>query len=128
MRMRFTYWICALVLTAASGALASAASAQNVPSRFGLIPGETVSDTINRAFFNSSGDIYRNTSFARQAQVIIGPFPENELIRDAQLIEVLYRDLLREQVASDPIVRTPDLKNPYDTTLLTNPSLRTTGP
>lgn len=84
----------------------------------------TVSEVFNRAFFNESGDFYHNRSIPRQAAYIIGPglpggagFPELELERDAKLINTLYRDLLEQQVASDPVIRTPDLPNPFDTSI-----------
>ncbi len=85
----------------------------------------TVPELFNRAFFNESGDFYENRTLPRQAAYIIGPglpgragFPDLEIERDAKLINVLYNDLLEQQVSSDPVIRTPDLANPFGTSLL----------
>jgi hypothetical protein len=86
---------------------------------------ETIPNLFERAFFNESGDFFRNRSPQRQAEFIIGPgFPDLELERDAELVEDIYRDLLEQQVASDPVLRTPDLPNPYDTSIRLLPASR----
>jgi hypothetical protein len=50
-------------------------------------------------------------------------FPENEIARDAELINTVYRDALYQQTNNDPYIRTPDLPNPYNTSLLMSPHL-----
>lgn len=129
------------IFTAASSVLASAAMAQTYPSEpqvpvsprtLGIEAPLTsepnrvigLSELFNRAFFNESGDFYQNRSIPNQIKFMIGPglfegarFPDLELERDAKLINVLYQDALEQQVSSDPVIRTPDLVNPFNTSL-----------
>ncbi|MFP4104278.1 hypothetical protein [Coleofasciculus sp.] len=116
-------WLRGLVV-AASTIMASTALAQTEPSDFEPIRLETIPGTFERAFFNESGTFYENRSIDRQIEYIIGPggiggaaFPDLELERDAELINILYEDMLNQQFASDPVIRTPDLPNPFDTSV-----------
>ncbi|MEO8893578.1 MAG: hypothetical protein ABI417_18990, partial [Coleofasciculaceae cyanobacterium] len=75
-------------------------------------------------FYEESGDFYRNSSIQRQIGWIIGPglpgragFPDLQIERDAKRVNILYRDALEQQASSDPIIRTPDLPNPFNSTL-----------
>jgi hypothetical protein len=80
----------------------------------------TVADAVNRAIFNQSGDIYRNTGIDRQATFLLGlSYPEHEYLNDAQSVNKIYQDVLRQR-ASNP-VRTTDLPNPFTESLLTSP-------
>jgi len=121
--MRLTQLISALALAAASSLLATAAKAQT-NSGYGPIRVETIPEAFDRTFYEESGDIYRNSSIQRQIGWIIGPglpgragFPDLQIERDARRIGILYRDALEQQVSSDPIIRTPDLPNPFSSTL-----------
>jgi hypothetical protein len=81
---------------------------------------ETVADAVNKAIFNESGDIYRNTGIDRQATLLFGlSYPEHEYLKDAQSLGRIYNDALRQR-ASEP-VRTADLPNPFNGSLL-NPA------
>jgi hypothetical protein len=78
-----------------------------------------------------SENFFENRDFGSQIEFLLGPgpidrasFPELEITRDAFLLDLVYRDLLAEQVASDPIIRTPDLANPYGTSLRLRPYYR----
>src|SRR5919199_1728340 len=142
MQMRLTKLLGALVLAAASTGLTSAALAQTSPSSpaevttsprtldldasFPTPPNrlETVSEAFNRAFFQDSGDYYRNLSIPRQLSHFIGPglpggagFADLELERDAKRLNRLYNEALELQVSSDPVIRTPDLPNPFNSSL-----------
>ncbi len=135
MQMQLTRLLSALVLVTASSVLASAATAQQTDnSGFERISLESVEDTFDRAFYNESGDFYHNRSLPRQAAFIIGPglpggagFPDLEIERDAKLINTLYEDVLEQQVSSDPVIRTPDLPNPFNTTLRSQTGNRQIG-
>jgi hypothetical protein len=126
-----------LFIAVASSTWASAATAQTSQSntaRFAPIRVPRISETFNRAFFNESEDFYTNRSIGRQIDVLIGTglpgraaYPELEIERDAQLINILYNDVLEQQVASDPILRTLDLPNPYNTSLRVFPAYRSFG-
>jgi len=146
--MRLTQLLGALVLAAASSGFVSAANAQTTPlnpvvqptvpprtlgldTSFTTPPNrlETVPEAFNRAFFQESGDFYRNRKIDRQINYIIGAgvpwgagFPDLEIERDAQRLTNLYRETLELQVASDPVIRTPDLPNPFNSSLRINSS------
>ncbi len=82
----------------------------------------TVEEVFNRAFFENDPEFFRNRSLGRQLNLIFGPdFPENEIIQDTRLVHILYQDVLEQQASSDPIIRTPDLPNPYESTILVSP-------
>ena len=142
--MRLTKLLGALVLAAASTGLASAVTAQTAPTSPTVVPVPASPRTIgvdpyltnknkkiktnqykkNRSFFKESGDFYRNRKIPRQINYIIGAgvpwgagFPDLELERDAERITNLYRELLEIQVSSDPVLRTPDLLNPFNTSV-----------
>ncbi|AHJ28882.1 hypothetical protein PN465_03560 [Nodularia spumigena CS-584] len=91
---------------------------------------ETTNDTFERAFFQNDRNFYENSTPKRQLESLMGSgsvfrnsFPENEIARDAELLNTLYRDVMKQQVSNDPYLRTPDLPNPYDTSLLMSPRL-----
>ncbi|MGC1394513.1 MAG: hypothetical protein WA828_09570 [Coleofasciculaceae cyanobacterium] len=112
-----------VLVAAASSLLATAAKAQT-NSNYGPIRVETIPEAINRSFYQESGDIYRNSSIQRQIGWLIGPglpgragFPDLQIERDARRVNILYRDALEQQVSSGPIIRTPDLPNPFNSTL-----------
>lgn len=78
-----------------------------------------------------SENFFENRDLGSQIEFLIGPgpinrasFPELEITRDASLLDLVYHDFLEEQVASDPIIRTPDLTNPYGTSLRLRPHYR----
>jgi hypothetical protein len=91
---------------------------------------ETANEVFDRAFFKNDRNFYGNNTFKRQIDWIVGSgslfrnsFPENEIARDAELVNVVYRDVLNQQVSNDPYIRTPDLPNPYNTSLMMSPRL-----
>lgn len=91
---------------------------------------ETPNEVFDRAFFKNDRNFYGNNTFRRQIDWLVGPgslfrnsFPESEIARDAELVNVVYRDILNQQVGNDPYIRTPDLPNPYNTSLMMSPRL-----
>ncbi len=113
-----------LVLIAAAFAPSVAFAQENVPNY------ETASDTMERAFFKNDPNFYRNNSFERNLDLILGTgslfrnsFPENEIARDAELVNNVYRDIMTQQATNDPYIRTPDLPNPYNSSLMMSPRL-----
>ena len=88
-----------------------------------------LSEVFNRAFFNDSGDFYDAITIGSQLNLLLGfksfpegSYPENEIADDAQLLNYLLQDALAQQVQSAPPLRTPDLENPFDTSLFQNPA------
>ncbi|MBE8989722.1 hypothetical protein [Nostoc sp. LEGE 12450] len=125
MRIKFKTLGGLLVLLAAGIAFPSVAFAQTETPRT-----ETTSDVFERAFFSHDRNFYENGSLKRQLDSLLGSgssfggsFPENEIARDAELVNTLYHDVLTQQVGNDPYLRTPDLPNPYDTSLIMSPRL-----
>ncbi len=91
---------------------------------------ESTNDVFERAFFKNDPNFYRNQSIWRQIDFILGQgslfrnsFPEHEIARDAELMNILYRDTLNQQATHDPYIRTPDLPNPYTSSILMSPAL-----
>ncbi|RCJ25053.1 hypothetical protein A6S26_17835 [Nostoc sp. ATCC 43529] len=114
-----------LMLLAAGIAFPSVVAAQTETPK-----SETTSDVFERAFFRHDRNFYENGSLKRQLDSFFGAgasfggsFPENEIARDAQLVNTLYHDVLTQQAGNDPYIRTPDLPNPYDTSLMMSPRL-----
>lgn len=122
--MRLTQLIGALVLASASTVLAWPAMAQTDSTSFEPIRLETIPEAFNRAFFRESNDYYYSRTIPSQIQYMFGPgvpgratFPDLLIERDAERINRLYNDVLEQQVSSDPVLRTPDLPNPFDTSI-----------
>ncbi len=132
--MRLTKLLSALVLATASSVLASAAKAQTDPSGFEPIRLETIPEAFERTIFTDSKDFYHSRSIPGQIRYLLGPgipgragFADLEIERDAERTFNLYREVLEQQVSSDPIIRTLDAPNPFNTTLRLQPSSRRFG-
>ncbi|MBD2353929.1 hypothetical protein H6G41_04720 [Tolypothrix sp. FACHB-123] len=111
-----------LVLVATTIAFPSVSKAQTTTSNY-----ETNSDAMERAYFRHNPNFYDNRSLKRQLDSFLGAgsfsntFPENEIARDGELVNGIYRDMLTQQATNDPYLRTPDLPNPYGTSILMSP-------
>jgi hypothetical protein len=87
-----------------------------------------------RAASRTSGDVFKNKSLVGQMSTYLGinfpwpnginGFPETLMTNDARLVNQLYREAILRQTSSDPIIRTADLINPYNTSILNQPSYR----
>lgn len=128
MGVRFKSLIGVSTLVASLATFSSAAIA-NPFSTAGGVEVDTVPEIVNETYFQNDRDFYENRSLSRQFNWFLGQgslirnsFPENEIARDARAINQLYRELLEQQVSSDPLIRTPDLYNPFDTSLLLLPT------
>ncbi|BAY13553.1 hypothetical protein [Calothrix sp. NIES-2098] len=110
------------VLLATGIAFPSVGNAQTATPNY-----EAPNDAIERAFFRHDPNFYENRSLKRQLDSFLGAgsfsnsFPENEIARDGELVNGVYRDMLTQQATNDPYLRTPDLPNPYGTSLLMSP-------
>jgi hypothetical protein len=85
------------------------------------IPFQTIPDAFNHAFSKRSGDYFTNDTIGSQFKFVfgIGGYSDRQITQDANLIETLYRDFMEQQVSGDPVIRTPDLENPFNSSLLT---------
>ncbi|HIK28487.1 MAG: hypothetical protein N3E45_00285 [Oscillatoriaceae bacterium SKW80] len=128
MGMRLKYPNGILGLTLSSLGIATAIFLQVAPSRAESQQFVSIPEAFEDAFFQSSKNFFQNRTIWRQIDLIFGPgslyrssYPEIEIERDAKRIENLYRRILKQQVSSAPVIRTPDLPNPYDTSILQQP-------
>lgn len=129
MGMRLKGLVSFFMMAATSTVFASAAVAEEVVTVTPVII-EPTEEAFERVFFTNSGNFYRDQSLNRQIDFFLGKgtllrnsFPENEIARDARRTRILYNDAFKQQVSSGPLLRTPDLPTPYDTSLLVNPTL-----
>ncbi len=107
-----------------SVAIAQTPSAQNMYGEIELIPLETHTQVMEDAYFFDSNRYFKNIMIDRQFDFFFGHeafpegnYPENEIAWDAELIHTLYTDMMKQQGESDPIIRVPDLPNPFNTSL-----------
>ncbi len=124
MALKFKALNSLLVLFATAIAFPAVANETEAPNY------QTTSDTFEGAFFQNSPNFYSSDTFRSNIDFLFGPgslfrnsFPENKIARDAELVNIVYRDVLYQQVSNDPYLRTPDLPNPYNSSLLMSPRL-----
>lgn len=80
----------------------------------------------------TSGDTFKAQSIFGQLSTIFGigipwpsninAFPESTIADDSHSLNSVYREAMLKQTVSDPFIRTPDLINPYNTSILSQPS------
>jgi hypothetical protein len=85
---------------------------------------ESIPATFNRAFFTHTGNAFENQNILSSLNTIFGFnfYPEKQIALDGELVNYLYKDVMEQQTASIPPVRTRDLSNPFNTSLYENPS------
>ncbi|NJN85145.1 MAG: hypothetical protein HC881_00935 [Leptolyngbyaceae cyanobacterium SL_7_1] len=105
--------IAILPIVITSGAMAQ--EGDDEPERIEV---QTINDRVLDAFYNRSGTFFENRVPQRNITWFLGPFPENDIWQDGRSVHRVYRDILFQQTQSDPYVRTADLVNPYDSSLL----------
>ena len=117
----------ALILAVATS-LPTGAIAQPDPTTL-ISESDSIAEAFNRAYFYNDPEFFRNTSVKRQIDTIFGPgsiirnsFPENEINRDGRLVHELYETVLEQQTSKGQVFRTPDLPNPYSTSILESPT------
>lgn len=88
-----------------------------------------IPDAMNEIFFGNSGPHFNNRTLWRQTNGILGfggldsaGFREREIIWDANAINRAADYLLTQQATSSPVIRVPDLVNPYNTSIQFLPS------
>lgn len=115
---------------------AGSAAYQNTAPQVQAIPeepGEHFTHVIDRAFYNESLRFYDNTDMFGQMNKIFGwryapgSFFDNTIANDAKTIEAVLWDGLRQQTAG-PRIRTPDIVNPFNSSLTGNPDYIRTQP
>ncbi|MGD1901658.1 MAG: hypothetical protein ACFB9N_05405 [Geitlerinemataceae cyanobacterium] len=81
----------------------------------------SIPETLDRAFFEHDRDAYENQTVGRQFESYLIDYTENEIERDGELVNVVLRDLLRQQALDSPPIRTADIANPFNSSLMTMP-------
>ncbi|MGB3492443.1 MAG: hypothetical protein WBA57_06935 [Elainellaceae cyanobacterium] len=83
---------------------------------------DTIYEEFEDRFFANDENYYNNRSIPRQVSWLFGVgFVDNEITADGDAVHDLYVEVLEGQSSSTPRVRTPDLENPYSTSLLLTP-------
>jgi hypothetical protein len=82
----------------------------------------TIPQQFEDALYQRGGNFYQNRRPPRSFTWFLGPFPENDIAADGDDVHDLYVEVMTQQVFSDPIIRTADLANPFDTSLLLLPT------
>lgn len=83
----------------------------------------SIQERFDDAFFDNDRDFFKNRTFPRQVDWLLGfgGFPEIEISRDGKEVNDVYRRILARQMASGPIIRVFDLPTPFCQTLRTLP-------
>lgn len=82
----------------------------------------TIPQQFEDTLYNRGGTFFQNQRAPRSFTWFLGPFPENDIASDSDEIHDLYIEVMTQQAFSDPIIRTADLTNPFDTSLLLLPT------
>lgn len=100
-----------LLITAISSLFASQVKAEEPAS---------VAETFENTYFDNTGNNYQNSSFIGQLNTILGfkGFPESQISADGKAIDTLYNNVLENQSQVGSPLRTRDLNNPYNTSLI----------
>ncbi|MDJ0520324.1 MAG: hypothetical protein F6K22_23370 [Okeania sp. SIO2F4] len=80
-------------------------------------------EKFNRATQRRSGNFFGNRDILHQIGRYFGipKYPEQAIESDNRRVNQLYIDEQRRQFSSTPVIRTPDLINPYNQSVLTAP-------
>lgn len=118
MRINFNRLASILVIVVAATGFHPAAFAQPKAN-------QTLGDAFNRTYFKNEPNFFQNRSFKEQLNWMFGinGFSDSDINRDAAQIHELWQTSLTQQTASDPVLRTRDLPNPYNTSILTSPQI-----
>ncbi|MGB3512966.1 MAG: hypothetical protein WBA93_27875 [Microcoleaceae cyanobacterium] len=81
-------------------------------------------EEFNRATQRGSRNFFRNRGLLQQIGNYFGVprFPDQAIGDDNERVNQLYIDEQRRQFSSTPVIRTPDLINPYNTSIMTTPA------
>lgn len=125
---KFGLGLCSIAVVVSAPAAMAQTTGQTTGQTATLRP--TIPDQFEDAFFSNGDTIFGNQSLGGTLSLIFGipGFPENQISRDGRNVNALYREVLEQQVASDPTIRTPDLPNPFSGSLLTTPLIAAEEP
>lgn len=82
---------------------------------------QTLNEEFEDEFFGASGTFFQNQGLVGSVTWLLGPFPENNVIHDASDLHDLYAESMEQQGLASPPIRTADLNNPFESSLLLLP-------
>jgi len=83
----------------------------------------TIPDAIDAELFRDSKDIFGNATLLEQTAQLFWDFPENQILRDSRRVAQLHQAIMLQQTSSDPLIRTLDADNPFNTSIRLSPEL-----
>ena len=101
-----------LLITATSSLLPSLVKAEE--------PALSVAEAFENAYFKHTGNNYQNSSFIGQLNTIFGfkGFPDRQISADGKAVDTIYNNVMENQSQVGSPLKTRDLNNPYDTSLI----------
>lgn len=93
-------------------------------------PLPTIPQRFQEAFYSHDGNFFDNRGIWQGFRLIFGipNYVENSISQDGRAVHKLYTEVIEQQLSSDPVLRTPDLPNPYTGSVLTTPLVITEEP
>lgn len=88
----------------------------------------TTDELIKESFNYHTGDFFEQSSIANDFNFIFGwrtgpkgSYPENSIARDGLLLNVIITDYFKQLTQGTPSVRTRDVENPFNQSIVANP-------
>lgn len=93
-------------------------------------PLPTIPEEFNDAFYSHVGNYFHTWGILPSLRLIFGipSYVENGIAQDGRAVNRLYKEVMTQQTSSDPVLRSPDLPNPYTGSILTTPLVITEEP
>jgi hypothetical protein len=122
-----------LLASIASSVFAHSAVAQSVTppvESFNDISADSSSTAtiFEKLLTDTAGDFYQDTSLEGQLNNmfgwedgLMGSYSENQITEAGIKLNQAYNQLMKQQVGNDPLMRTRDLANPFNTSIMENP-------
>lgn len=93
-------------------------------------PLPTIPQAFNEALYSHQGNFFNSHGILPSLGLIFGipNYPENLIANDGEEVNRLYQELMQQQASAGPLLRTPDLPNPFTGSVLTTPLVITEEP
>ena len=87
-------------------------------------PPVSVEEAFENAYFDNAGNSYQKSGFLGQLNTILGfqGFPDRQISADGKSVDRVYHNALESQSQVGSPILTRDLNNPYNSSLIENPS------
>ena len=132
MSIRFNSFMTIALMSAVSVLGVSNVSAQTetpIPTPQQNIPTESIPEVFERGFYHGLGTAIDQATIGGQLNNYFGwrnfpegSYPENQIARELDILTTLYKDVMKQQTQNDPLMRTRDLANPFNTSVRQNPN------